>query len=230
MKNSSFFLITIVLLLFGLGGCIGDDIIDDMVEPVVRIMNPIDTIEINTNYQFEATYFNNVGQEVNNTVSWSSSNENIISVTSAGLATANELGNAILTAEATSEAGVIIQEERMLIVGNSTVVASSDRTGSLQTTSSYALKGDFTLEEDNGILKLSFADNYEASTALPGLYVYLTNNPNTTSGAFEIGKVEEFSGAHTYELPSTVDVMDYEYVLYFCKPFNVKVGDGQFGN
>jgi len=229
MKNL-FKMFGFMIFLLGINGCIGDDIIQDRVDPVVRIMNLVDTIEVNTQYQFEATYFNNVGQEAANPVAWSSSDENIISITTAGLATAQELGNVILTAEATSDDGEQIKTESMVVVGNSTVVSSTDRTGSLQTTSSYALSGDFSLEEDNGILKLSFADNYNASTALPGLYVYLTNNPNTTSGAFEIGKVEAFSGAHSYELPSTVGIMDYEYVLYFCKPFNVKVGDGQFEN
>jgi len=229
MKNL-FKMFGFMIILLGLNGCIGDDIIEDRVDPEVRILNAIDTIEVNTEYQFEATYFDNVGQEATNSIEWSSSNENIISITSEGLATAQELGNVILSAEATSNDGEQVKTERMVIVGNSTVVSSTDRTGSLQTTSSYALVGDFTLEEDNGVLKLSFEDNYNASTALPGLYVYLTNNPNTTSGAFEIGKVEAFSGVHTYELPNTIGIMDYEYVLYFCKPFNVKVGDGQFDN
>jgi hypothetical protein len=98
----------------------------------------------------------------------------------------------------------------------------------LQTTSSYELKGDFVLKEEGGVLKLSFASNYQASTALPGLFIYLTNNPSTSSGAFEIGAVTEFEGAHSYDLPNSIDLMDYEYVLYFCKPFNAKVGDGQF--
>ena len=84
------------------------------------------------------------------------------------------------------------------------------------------------MKEEAGILKLSFADNYNASTALPGLYIYLTNNPSTNVGAYEIGAVTDFDGAHSYDLPNSISLMDYEYVLYFCKPFNVKVGDGQF--
>jgi len=230
MKKNSIIITAIAFILFSLGGCIGDDIIDDMVDPVIRIMNPIDSIELNTTYQFEATYFDNVGKEATNQITWSSADENIISITSDGLATANEIGNVILTAEANTDAGDLINIERMIIVGNNTVVISTDRTGSLQTTSSYTLKGDFTLKEDNGNLQLIFEDNYQASTGLPGFYVYLTNNPNSISGAFEIGKVDVLSGAHTYDLPSTISITDYEYLLYFCKPFNVKVGDGQFEN
>ncbi|MEM9549152.1 MAG: hypothetical protein AAGA77_24405, partial [Bacteroidota bacterium] len=61
---------------------------------------------------------------------------------------------------------------------------------------------------------------------LPGLYVYLTNNRNTTANALEIGAVEVFNGAHTYTVED-VGINDYKFLLYFCKPFNVKVGDGE---
>lgn len=228
MKPQILYLFALAIL--SLGGCIGDDIIDDRVDPIVRISNPIDTMEISTTYQFEGTYLNNVGKEETNDFVWSSSSEDIISITTSGLATAHAIGNTIIKVESVDNEGNMIENERMVVVGTSTVVATSERTGTLQTTSSYALQGDFTLKNDNGNLVLSFGDNYNASTSLPGLYAYLTNNPNTTSGAYEIGKVSVFDGAHSYELPNSIDIMDYEYVLYFCKPFNVKVGDGQFDN
>ena len=43
--------------------CIGDDLVFDEVDPIIRIMNPVDTIEINSTYQFEVVFFNNIGQE-----------------------------------------------------------------------------------------------------------------------------------------------------------------------
>ena len=218
------------LLFLAISSCIGDDIIDDEIDPFVRINNPIDSIQINTEYLFEATYFNNVGMEVENDLSWKSSDESILQISENGNAIALQLGEVIISVETTTPDGITVMDQLNISVGNSTVVANPERTGSLQTTSSYLLKGDFTLSEIDGVLTLSLANNYEASTALPGLYVYLTNNPNTTSGAYEIGKVLDFSGAHTYSLPSSIGLMDYEYVLYFCKPFNVKVGDGQFDN
>jgi len=219
-----------MIFLIGLNGCIGDDIIQDEIEPVLRIMNPVDSIEINTEYQFLANYFNNVGQEETNTITWTTSDESIISITPAGLATALQLGNVIISAEATTADGEVIRDDYAVVVGNTTVVTNTARTGSLQTTTFYDLEGDFTLEEVNGNLVLSFADNYKTTSALPGLYIYLTNNPNTLANAFEIGRVDVFSGAHSYELDGSVALTDYEYILYFCKPFNVKVGDGVFDN
>ena len=100
------------------------------------------------------------------------------------------------------------------------------KSGQITTTSSYALSGDFSLTAENNDLVLAFDENYNASTALPGLYIYLTNNPSTISGALEIGKVQTFSGVHSYTIPN-VDINEYSHVLYFCKPFNVKVGDGE---
>ena len=228
MKNLFITLAALSALIFN--SCIGDDIINDRVDPVIRITNPIDSIEVNSSYQLEATFFNNVGKETSLDLTWSSSDEATVEVTNTGLLTANQLGNAIITVEGDAPSGEMVKYDFLIVVGNSTVVSSTERSGSLETTSSYALEGDFTLKEDGGVLKLTFDDNYKASSALPGLFVYLTNNPNTTAGAFEIGAVSDFDGAHSYDLPNSIGLMDYEYVLYFCKPFNVKVGDGQFQN
>ena len=101
------------------------------------------------------------------------------------------------------------------------------RSGVIATTSTYKLSGDYNLEfSDSGALVLSLADNYEASTSLPGLYVYLTNNPNSINGALELAKVTVFEGAHNYMLPADVTITDYSYIMYWCKPFSVKVGGG----
>jgi len=219
------------ILIFGIlaiSGCIGDDIIEDRVDPVLRISNAIDTLKNETSFQFEASFFDQVGLEKMIDLNWSSSDENVISISETGLAIALQLGNSLISVDGLAPSGEQVSDEILVTVGEETIVSISERTGTLQTSSSYELKGDFVLKEEGGVLKLSFSENYEASTALPGLFIYLTNNPSTTSGAYEIGAVTEFSGSHSYDLPNSIGLMDYEYVLYFCKPFNVKVGDGQF--
>jgi hypothetical protein len=109
----------------------------------------------------------------------------------------------------------------------STAVEPVKFEGTITSTSSYLLKGSYTLEPlDAGGVKLSLGEDYEADTSLPGLYIYLGNNPNSTADAFEIGPVTTFDGAHFYDLP-TIGIYDYNYVLYWCKPFGVKVGEGQ---
>lgn len=99
--------------------------------------------------------------------------------------------------------------------------------GELVSKSNYKLEGGFTLSEESSGLILSFDGDYVASTALPGLYLYLSNNANTTSGAYEVGAVTVFKGAHSYTLDSSIELMDYQYILFWCKPFNVKVGEAK---
>lgn len=220
-----FFLSLIASTLFS--ACIKDDIIEDFVEPELRITTSVDTIALDSTFQFQSIYLNNIGQETEVVTTWTSSNENIISINNQGLATALEMGETIITAEVV-ENNQRLTATKSVAVGAMTVVPVQPqaKSGSIATTSSYALSGDFELNIENDDLVLKFEQNYNASTALPGLYVYLSNNRNSISGALEIGAVQVFSGEHSYTIPN-VGLEDYRYVLYFCKPFNVKVGDGE---
>ena len=195
-----------------LASCIKDDFIDDSVDPEVRITNKLDSIEIGTTYQFEAMYLNHVGVEEEVLFNWSSSNSSVIDISDTGLAEAIEFGNSIITVEY-EDGQNILSDSFVLEVGQQTVSVPTERSGSIQSTSSYTLQGDFILKQNGSDLILEFESNYQASSSLPGLYVYLTNNPNTTSNAFEIGAVQEFSGAHSYEI-SNVDLFQYDYILY----------------
>lgn len=229
MKYLSCILISI---LFVLTSCIGSDIIDDYVEPVLRINNPINGLKVGETYNFMATYFNNVGEETPANIIWSSSNDAIVSVSNMGLASALAEGQVTLTAKVTNN-GVFVEDSSSIIVVASdeeisNPPASSSKQGTIKSTSSYTLSGEFTIEviEGTNDLKLSLHDNYIADTRLPGLYLYLTNNPNSISSAKELGKVEVFSGAHEYVI-TNIGINDFKYLLYWCKPFSVKVGDGE---
>ncbi len=209
-----------------LGACIGDDFVDDRVDPVLRITNSIDSLAIDSSYQFEFSYLNNVGQEEQIAAVWTSGSEEIISITDTGFATALAAGSSEIQASYEYEGGRAIDIIQVSVGGNTVETEITGKKGTVQTTSSYKLQGDFTLAEVGSDLQLNFGSDYEASTALPGLFVYLSNNPNTTADALEIQAVEVFAGAHSYTIPN-VGIEDYRYVLYFCKPFNVKVGHGE---
>lgn len=210
--------------------CIGDDIIADEIEPTIRITNPVDSLEINTSYTFEASAFDNTGLRVSDpNLIWTSTDPSILEIDSIGMASAKMLGTAMLSVS-WMQGGESYSDDNIVTVGTNTVQQSQKRTGSLISSSSYQLEGDFNLSLENGAVVLNLESNYRASSSLPGLFVYLTNNPSTSAGALEIGPATSFSGAHSYTLPVSVGLNDYQYVLYFCKPFNVKVGDGQFDN
>ena len=215
------YLIFIVVML-PFGGCIKDDFIDDSMPPELRITSSIDTLAIGENFQMEAIYLNGVGQTQNVPITWSSSNPLIMSITSSGLAEGLQLGDV----EVYAEHGSLIDTIKVA-VGNKTVIMPVEKSGTIATTSTYALEGNFTLKESGDDLILEFFGDYKASQALPQLVVYLSNNAASNGGgAYEIATVTVFSGAHSYTIPN-VGINDYKYVLYFCKPFAVKVGHGE---
>ena len=219
-----YFCFTLFLALT-LTACIQDDIVFDTVDPELRITQAVDTIALDSSYQFEALYLNNVGVAEAIDILWESTAPDIISIDADGLATAQQEGSATITASF-DDGTTLVQDAVEVHTGEETISLPSERSGVIQTTTFYLLEGYFTIREEGNDLLLEIAENYRASTALPGLYVYLTNNPNTIANALEIGMVETFNGAHSYTIPDT-GLDTYNYVLYFCKPFNVKVGDGQ---
>lgn len=220
-----------LLLPFILAGCIGDDIIFDEVEAQVRFVLSVDTLGVDDSFQFEVRYTNQIGEVEEPALTWISSDTSLLTVDDTGLATGIAKGDAYLVCEVEISDRPTVRDTAFVVIAGETGMQNlaTERTGTLRTTSSYVLEGAFKLKEEGSGLVLELESDYKASSSLPGLYVYLTNNPNSTNGAYEIGKVRTFSGSHSFDI-SGVNLNDFDYVLYFCKPFGVKVGDGKFEN
>lgn len=214
-----------LFFIFLLQGCIKNDFVNDMADPEIRIASNVDTLAMGSMFQFEQIYLNNIGAEEQIVAIWTSSDEAVISISNDGLATALEIGSSTISVQYDDGAGLLLSDEILVYVGENMSTSTQIFNGSIATTSTYLLEGDFTFSESDDDVLLEFSDNYRASTALPGLYIYLSNNKNSIANAFEIGAVETFNGAHSYSV-SNVGINDYSYIVYFCKPFNVKVGDG----
>lgn len=138
----------------------------------------------------------------------------------------NDTTNQTDTSTASTDVSSTTTETATTTLDNDAIILEPQTySGFIRTTSSYKLTGSFSYEIVDGQLVLFLGDDYEASTSLPGLYVYLSNNPNSTAEAYEIGAVTVFNGAHSYTLPDSIKINDFKYILYWCKPFNVKVGD-----
>lgn len=228
MTNQMKYLFGFILLLI-IPACIGDDIIDDRVPAQLRIANPISELKAGDSYQLETVFTNIVGKEVDTDITYVSEDDDIATVTSEGLITGIAGGNATITLTAASEDGPLVVA-MAIEVGAVTVVTNEARTGTLQTTSSYVLDGNFNLSQQGSDLILAFDNAWKTTDVLPGLYVYLSNNKNSNANALEISKVTVFEGAHQYTLPSGTGLNDYSHVLFYCKPYGIKVGDGPFDN
>jgi len=225
MKILSGFIIVVLI-----GGCIGEDFVDDFIEPKLELSCYVDSLKIGDAYTLVTRYLNNVGLSVAHETEWSSSNPSVISITSSGVVSALQAGTAEVTVMLSADNSLF--ETILIVAGEVTSeVKPEERIGSIVTTSSYQLQGDFVVKSIEGGIAIEIMENYRASTALPGLYIYLTNNPNTNSGALEIGAVKVFSGTHSYQIiEDDIDINTYDYILYYCKPFAVKVGDGQIND
>jgi len=215
--------------------CIGEDIRQDEISVELRILNPTESIAVSGSYKFNTSFFNSIGEIDNsNTVVWSSSNEAVATIDATGLLSALTAGTTTITAQIEDGTTIITETALPITVtleSTETETPPANKSGTITTTSSYRLEGDFTIaeiENTNNIL-ISIADNYTATTSLPGLYIYLSNNPNSINGALELGAVTVFNGAHTYNVSNT-NINNYTYILYWCKPFGVKVGEGKINN
>ena len=202
-------------------GCIGTDILDDLVDPKIVVENLLISLKVGEAHQFNAKYFDNLGNEAGAVITWASSDVTIVSINSDGIATANAFGTVNITAQS-EEATTTFSLEVM----NETVAVSKERTTELQTVGSYVLSGTATLKKEDGKLVLSFSSNFRASSSLPGLYVYLANSTNTINNALEVSPITKFSGEQSFDITATDDLFKYNIVLFYCKPFVVPVGNG----
>ncbi|GAB4247860.1 MAG: hypothetical protein Tsb0034_27180 [Ekhidna sp.] len=217
----------LTLIALVLTGCIGEDVVSDEVSAEVRITNPLSNLEVNDSFQFEYMFLDNVGSEaMPEQITWSTADADVAIINQEGLVTGISTGQAEITLTAILD-NLLADITIMFSVSNSpTMQFDGSRSGTVNTTTSYDLMGDFTLTQQDDDLLLAFDANYIADDGLPGLYVYLTNNPNTPTDGYEIGPVSVFSGAHEYMIEDA-GLFDYDYVFYYCKPFRVKVGHGE---
>ena len=215
------------LLLFT--ACIGEDILDDQVAERLIFINPIDTLQPESSHQLSVRFFNNVGAEEFIAVEYNSTDETVATVGDRGLIQTLTEGRTTIEVNALSPEGIELSDAFDLEVTSAiSGPSATEGFGQIETSSSYILTGAFTIRElpESGVLQINIDESYRADTDLPGLYVYLTNNPFSIANALEIGPVEIFSGSHQYTIPET-RLNEYSYLLYWCKPFEVKVGDGR---
>ena len=292
MKNASFIIVCFLLLL----SCVGEDLVNDYVDPDLRISNAILSIPEGVQYQFTARFFDESGTKVENpTLVWLVDPPTALSIAQDGTIQAIAAGEATVIVQTTGLRGDIIEARTTFSVtavtstdtststsetstmtadsetstlttdtetstmttetetstmttdtetstmtietetstttidnntGSGIVLAPQFYEGEIISTSIYILEGNFRYEHNGTQITLSLDENYRASTSLPGLYLYLGNNPNTVNGAIEIAKVTVFNGAHEYILPPSIELADYKYLIYWCKPFSVPVGEG----
>ena len=191
-------------LLVLLTGCIGTDLVEQETMPArIAITTRADGIRVGDSYQFQAQYFDELGNIVDADVTWSSSDPAVISIDASGLAMANSEGSVTISAMANGAVDMV-----GVIAGENTTVP-------------------FTLSDATGELQLTFSEGFSTSNG-PGLFVYLTNSASSTTGGVELAALQSNTGAQTYNVGNGVQLGTYDYVLIYCKPFGIAFGIGKF--
>lgn len=200
------------------------DLVAEAIINVVNDPNQVGTIEVNIpdasiaveeTIQLSAIAKNVEGDEVTGiSFIWESNAPEILEITQDGKATGKSNGIASVMASAQG----VSSPSYSIAVGN-----VSDRTGTFQGLGGYTVKGKATLSGGSGNLSLSFSSDFSADNG-PGLVVYLTNANDNVTGASELGPLSNNSGVQTYDVPSDVEIADYDFVLIYCKPFGVPFG------
>lgn len=215
----------LLFLLFFLWGCIGTDLVEDVIVPErVSIGSAVNRLKVGESFSFTAEYFNEFGEQTDASIAWSSSDANIIAINQQGLATANIAGTAYVIAQFSSTADSILVE-----AGDVTSLVTKERNGVFQGLNNYTVTGEFTLAEVGEELQLSFSEEFRTSSG-PGLFVYLTNNPSSVSGGIEVGQLIRNTGRQTYIIGGDTQLNTYDFVIIYCKPFGVPFGRGTFSN
>ena len=84
---------------------------------------------------------------------------------------------------------------------------------------SYNLQGTFSVDGTG----IHVNDDYQGTTA-PGPVWYLSNSSESIQGGVRIGSANKSSGRHTI---GTTQALDYEYLILWCDPFSVFIGNGK---
>lgn len=168
---------------------------------------------------------NAAGTEVSGSslqLEWSSSNNDVATVTQEGSVTAVADGEVRIIASSDDATGFID-----LTVAD---VSSLTRTAEFRGLSGYDASGDVVLEVgNNGKITLKMSSNFMAQNG-PGLYVYLSNDGGNISGGVELDKLKSTSGSQEYDVPINVTLKQYDHIVLYCKPFGVGFGTAKLSN
>lgn len=196
---------------------------------VVADPNQVATIEVaplnsmlavGSTQQFTAIVRNLNGAALSGkTISWSTSDASVASVSANGLVTALASGTTNVNAEV----------EGVKSLDALVNVVSTSRTGAFtkNPSTSYNVSGTATLEQQaNGALVLNFSDDFSSSNG-PGLEVFLSTTKTVGASSVNLGRLQRTTGAQSYNVPNSVTLTSHDWVIIHCVPFNVTFGFAQ---
>ena len=149
------------------------------------------------------------------TFTWQTDNASFAGIDAAtGMVTATGYG----TANVRASTDGISSSPAMVQVIRSGAFAQSASTGMAK------------LKIENGVLKLQTTNDFSVVTGPPDLRIYLGNNSNNVTGAYEVASLNIRSGMQSWNLPASVSITQYKYVIIWCRQFGGVYGLADLGN
>ena len=182
----------------------------------VSVVPDSGSIRVGETQQYLAAAFNlNNDRLVGKVFSWRSSDPSIATIDNTGLLSAMMPGTVNIIA---STDNIDSFPAFLEILGES-------RTGMfMESGTSYTVRGTVLLETlENGSLMLQFGSDFSSSNG-PGLHVFLSTANRINAGSLDLGDLKMPSGAQSYQIPGTVELETYNWVVIHCVPFNVTFG------
>ncbi len=183
-------------------------------------------LEAGATRQLTAKAYNAANQELPApVVNWTSSNLSVLTISASGIATGQNAGTSAVTA---SVDGV----KSLPVTFQVTPVGGASRTGTFSGNMGYSVAGTATLQQSGASLKLVLGSNFQSSNG-PQLGVYLAKTASgglNSQNSLKLANLLSNSGMQEYNVPAGVGLSDYDYVVIYCTPFNVRFGTAQLNN
>jgi hypothetical protein len=201
-------------------------VVDQNAVARVEILNAPATLEIGASATLQAKAFNALDQELaGQSFNWSSTDSGILQVTADGQVTGLTAGTASIRAETAGINSLPVSIEVLPAGGLS-------RNGSFMGNSGYTVSGTATLEQSGNMLRVVLQSDFAASNG-PMLGVYLATTASgglNSQNSLALGNLQANTGMQEYAVPAGVALQDYDYVVIYCIPFNVRFGTAQLNN
>lgn len=206
-------------------GYLSDSVLLNVVQDINQVASVTVTpsnaqLSLGSTVQLTATAMNIAGELLQNLqFEWISSDPLVATVNNSGLVIGQSTGTTNVRAIASN------------VYSNPAIieVSGSSRTGTFVKNpgQSHNVSGTVSLtERPGGGLQLDFESNFSSSGG-PDVRVYLSNISGVNSSSFNVGSLKSTSGAQSYNIPPTINLNDYNWVVIHCVPFNVTFGYAQ---
>ena len=188
----------------------------------VVILNPVTNLPVGDSVRLQAKVFDGNGQEMNGQLlSWQTSQPSVATISTDGWLRGLSPGTTQITA--TLIGGLSSPSSSVTVSLPNTV---QSRSGTFTGNAGYMVNGTATLSQMGNQLNLAFGSDFQSSNG-PMLAVYLAKNASgslTASNSLKLANLISNTGAQMYTVPSGTALTDFNHVVIYCIPFNIRFG------